>query len=42
MKKTYEMPDAKLVKIATEDIMELSLNSNTEGEGVEISWESWT
>ncbi len=42
MKMIYEMPDIKFIKVASEEIMLLSKNDDTPGEGEEVKWEDWT
>ena len=41
MKKNYETPDIELIRVASEEIMLLSLN-NSSSEGEEVNWEDWT
>ena len=41
MKKNYETPDIELIRVASEEIMLLSLSQNST-EGEEVNWEDWT
>ena len=41
MKKKYNTPDAEIICVSADDIMGVSANEETAGEGVTVGWENW-